>query len=82
MFAVAPIQLLEKLGVAYAQGYFLGKPTPQLVPTTLPMPMAPANRRLAPRRTESPRARRLTAARKAAVSGESSLDVSDDSSYL
>jgi diguanylate cyclase (GGDEF)-like protein len=45
------LRLLEKLGVAYAQGYFLGRPSPQLTTTTLPLPMAPAvSRRLAPRR--------------------------------
>jgi diguanylate cyclase (GGDEF)-like protein len=75
------LRLLEKLGVAYAQGYFLGKPSAQLTPTILPLAMAPANRRLAPRRAESPRARRATA-RKAAVSGEMPVDVSDDSSYF
>ena len=75
------IRLLERLGVAYAQGYFLGKPASQLMPIKLPLSMAPANRRLAPRRAELPRTRRVTP-RKAAVSGESALDVSDDSSYL
>jgi diguanylate cyclase (GGDEF)-like protein len=75
------LRLLEKLGVEYAQGYFLGKPSAQLTPTTLPLPMAQANRRIAARRADSARARRVTA-RKAAVSGESALDVSDDSSYL
>jgi diguanylate cyclase (GGDEF)-like protein len=75
------LRLLEKLGVEYAQGYFLGKPSAQLTPTTLPLPMAQANRRLAARRADSARTRRVPA-RKAAVSGESPLDVSDDSSYL
>lgn len=75
------LRLLEKLGVAYAQGYFLGKPSAQLTPTTLPLPMAHANRRLAPRRAESPRGRRMSA-RKAAVSGEPPYEASDDSSYL
>ena len=72
--------VLEKLGVEYAQGYFLGKPSAQLTPTMLPLPMAHANRRLAPRRAEAPRLRRATP-RKAAVSGETPLDASDDSSY-
>jgi diguanylate cyclase (GGDEF)-like protein len=75
------LRLLDKLGVAYAQGYFLGKPAPQLTATTLPLPMAIANRRLAPRRAETPRARRVAATRKAAVSGEPVYS-SDDSSYL
>ena len=75
------IQLLEKLGVAYAQGYFLGKPSAQLMPMTLPLPAAPANRRLAPRRAEPARARRVTT-RRAAMSGDSPFDASDDSSYL
>ena len=71
--------LLDKLGVAYAQGFFLGKPAPQLTATTLPLPLAAANRRLAPRRAEAPRVRRV-ATRKGAISGEP-LDTADDSSY-
>lgn len=74
------IQLLDKLGVAYAQGYFLGKPAPQLAATTLPLPLAAANRRFAPRRADPPRARRI-GTRKAAVSGEP-VDTSDDGTYL
>ena len=72
--------LLDKLGIAYAQGYFLGKPAPQLTATTLPLPMATASRRLAPRRAETQRGRRV-ATRKAAVGGEA-VDASEDSSYL
>jgi diguanylate cyclase (GGDEF)-like protein len=74
------LQLLDKLGVAYAQGYFLGKPAPQLAPTTLPLPLATANRRLAPRRADAPRTRRV-ARRKVSVSG-APVDTSDESSYL
>jgi diguanylate cyclase (GGDEF)-like protein len=74
------LRLLEKLGVAYAQGYFLGKPAAQLTATTLPLPIATANRRLAARRAEPSRGRRV-ANRKAAVAGEP-VDTSDDSSYL
>ncbi|HEX7238376.1 MAG TPA: EAL domain-containing protein, partial [Gammaproteobacteria bacterium] len=73
------LRILERLNVAYAQGYYLGKPAARLTAATLPLPMAAANRRLAARRAEVPRARRVVQ-KKAAVSGEPSLDVSDDSS--
>jgi EAL domain-containing protein (putative c-di-GMP-specific phosphodiesterase class I) len=73
------LRILERLNVAYAQGYYLGKPAARLTAATLPLPMAAANRRLAARRAELPRARRVVQ-KKAAVSGEPSLDVSDDSS--
>jgi diguanylate cyclase (GGDEF)-like protein len=74
------LRLLEKLGVAYAQGFFLGKPAPHLSATTLPLHLAGASRRLAPRRAEPTRTRRV-APRKAAAAGEP-VDASDDSSYL
>ncbi|HEY3517992.1 MAG TPA: EAL domain-containing protein [Gammaproteobacteria bacterium] len=59
------VRLLEKLGVAFAQGYFLGKPAARLTAVTLPLPTATASRRLSPRRGAT-RVRRV-ALRKTAV---------------
>jgi diguanylate cyclase (GGDEF)-like protein len=68
------LRLLERLGVSYAQGYFLGKPTERLSPATVPGPIVATHRRFAARRADASRARRV-AARKAA--GEVEL-VSND----
>jgi diguanylate cyclase (GGDEF)-like protein len=73
------LRMLERLNVAYAQGYYLGKPAARLTPATLPLPMVAANRRLGARRAEVPRARRVVQKR-AAVSSEPPLEVADDSS--
>jgi diguanylate cyclase (GGDEF)-like protein len=64
------MRLLETLGVAYAQGYFLGKPSARLAAATLPRaPLATGNRRLAPRRAAAGTARSpRVAQQKAAVS--------------
>ena len=74
------LRMLERLNVAYAQGYYLGKPAARLTAATLPLPMVAANRRLAARRAEAPRARRVVQ-KKTAVSGEPPLEVSDDGSH-
>jgi EAL domain-containing protein (putative c-di-GMP-specific phosphodiesterase class I) len=67
------LRLLAKLGVVYAQGYFLGKPAARPTATTLPLPTAAATRRLSARRAEPPRARRVSQ-RKAAGLGETRHD--------
>ena len=73
------LRMLERLNVAYAQGYYLGKPAARLTAATLPLPMVAADRRLAARRADVPRVRRVVQ-KKAAVSGKPPLEVSDDSS--
>jgi EAL domain-containing protein (putative c-di-GMP-specific phosphodiesterase class I) len=52
------LRLVEQLGVAYAQGYFLGKPAARPTLATLPLPLASSGRRLAARRTDGARGRR------------------------
>ena len=47
------LRLLEKLGVVYAQGYFLGKPAARPTAARLPLPVATANRRLPARRADA-----------------------------
>jgi diguanylate cyclase (GGDEF)-like protein len=70
------LRLLAKLGVVYAQGYFLGKPAARPTATTLPLPTAAASRRLSARRAAVPAARRV-AQRRAAGGGEARLDSSE-----
>jgi EAL domain-containing protein (putative c-di-GMP-specific phosphodiesterase class I) len=54
------LRLVEQLGVAYAQGYYLGKPAARPALATWPLPMAAPGRRLAARRTDGTRGRRAT----------------------
>jgi diguanylate cyclase (GGDEF)-like protein len=77
------VQLLETLGVAYAQGYFLGRPSAHLTAATLPLPSPAANRRLSPRRVAPDTARsRRVAQKKAAVAAHAGLDSTDYSSDI
>jgi diguanylate cyclase (GGDEF)-like protein len=70
------VRLLETLGVAYAQGYFLGKPSAHLTPATVPLPWASAaTRRLAPRRAVADAVpSRRVAQKKTAVAAQPGLD--------
>jgi EAL domain-containing protein (putative c-di-GMP-specific phosphodiesterase class I) len=44
------LRLLDKIGVTYAQGYFLGRPSADVRAAALPVPLEVTKRRLAPRR--------------------------------